>query len=142
MNAGFETDAQVFTHPRDPSMRVEILPSSRHVRIEIDGVTIAESTTPTLLLETGLPVRLYLPKAHVRMDLLTPTDRVTHCPYKGKAQYWSVRAGDTVHENLAWSYLTPIPESQRIAGLVSFYNEKVDIYVDGVLQERPRTKFS
>jgi uncharacterized protein (DUF427 family) len=95
-----------------------------------------------LLFETGLPVRYYLPKTHVRMDLLTPTDSVTHCPYKGDAQYWSVRVGDSVHVDLAWAYRTPLPESQKIAGLIAFYNEKADIYVDGVLQQRPATKFS
>jgi uncharacterized protein (DUF427 family) len=87
-------------------------------------------------------VRYYLPKTHVRMDLLTATDSVSHCPYKGTAEWWSVRAGDELREDLAWSYRTPLPESQKVAGLVAFYNEKVDIYVDGVLQERPTTKFS
>ena len=74
----------MFTHPRDPYTRVDILPSSRHVRVELDGVTIAETTKPTLLFETGLPVRYYLPKTHVRMDLLTPTESDSHCPYKGR----------------------------------------------------------
>jgi uncharacterized protein (DUF427 family) len=105
-------------------------------------VTVAESSSPRLLFETGLPVRYYLPKTDVRLDLLAPTDAVTHCPYKGQAEYWSVRAGDAVHADLAWSYRAPLPESQRIAGLIAFYNEKLDIYVDGVLQERPSTKFS
>jgi uncharacterized protein (DUF427 family) len=142
MDAWFEEDEEVFTHPRDPHTRVDILPSSRHVRVEVDGVTIAGSGSPRLLFETGLPVRYYLPKTHLRMDLLMPTDTVTHCPYKGQAEYWSVRAGDRVNEDLAWSYPTPLPESQKIAGLVAFYNEKVDLYVDGVRQEQPSTKFS
>ena len=142
LDAWFEEDEQVFTHPRDPYTRVDILPSSRHVRVEVDGVTIAESDKPTLLFETGLPARFYLPKTHVRMDLLTPTDTATHCPYKGQAEYWSVRTGDAVHPDLVWSYRTPLPESQKIAGLMGFYNEKVDLYVDGVLLERPQTVFS
>ena len=142
MDAWFEEDEEVFTHPRNPYTRVDILPSSRHVRVELDGETIAESTSPRLLFETGLPVRYYLPKTHLRMDLLIPTETASHCPYKGQAEWWSVRVGDTVHDDLAWSYPTPLPESQKIAGLVAFYNEKLDIYVDGVLQERPRTKFS
>jgi uncharacterized protein (DUF427 family) len=142
MDAWFEEDEQVFTHPRDPYTRVDILPSSRHVRVDVAGVTVAESSKPALLFETGLPVRYYLPKTHVRMDLLTATESVSHCPYKGQADWWSVRAGDRVHEDLAWSYRTPLPESQKIAGLVAFYNEKVDLYVDGVLQDRPHTKFS
>jgi uncharacterized protein (DUF427 family) len=142
MDAWFEEDEQVFTHPRDPYTRVDTLASSRHVRVEVDGVTVAESSKPTLLFETGLPVRYYLPRTHVRTDLLTATDSVSHCPYKGQAEWGSVRAGDRVHEDLAWSYRTPLPESQKIAGLVAFYNEKVDLYVDGVLQDRPYTKFS
>ena len=114
----------------------------RDVRVEVDGVTVAESTSPRLLFETGLPVRYYLPKTHVLMDLLIPTETVTRCPYKGEAEWWSVRIGDRVHDDLAWSYRTPLPESQKIAGLIAFYTEKADIYVDGVLQERPHTKFS
>jgi uncharacterized protein (DUF427 family) len=142
MDAWFEEDEEVFTHPRDPYTRVDILPSSRHVRVEVDGVTVAESASPRLLFETGLPARYYLPKTHVRMEMLTPTDSESHCPYKGQAEWWSVRTGDSLHEDLAWSYRTPLPESQKIAGLVAFYNEKVDIYVDSVRQERPSTKFS
>jgi uncharacterized protein (DUF427 family) len=136
MEAWFEEDEQVFTHPRDPYTRVDILPSSRRVRVEVDGVVVAESSKPTLLFETGLQTRYYLPKTHVRMDLLTPTERVSHCPYKGRAEYWTLQVGDAVYPDLAWSYPTPLPESQRIAGLLSFYNEKVDLYVDGVLQAR------
>jgi uncharacterized protein (DUF427 family) len=138
MDAWFEEDEEVFTHPRDPYTRIDILPSSRHVRVEVDGVTVAESTSPRLLFETGLPVRYYLPKTHVQMDLLTPTDSISHCPYKGAAEYWNVVG----HPDLAWSYATPLPESERVAGLVAFYNEKLDIYVDGVLQERPKSPFS
>jgi uncharacterized protein (DUF427 family) len=142
MDAWFEEDEEVFTHPRDPYTRVDILPSSRHVRVEVDGVTIAESASPRLLFETGLPTRYYLPKTHVRMDRLVPSERVSNCPYKGEAEWWSVMSGDNLHEDLAWSYPTPLRESQGIAGLIAFYDEKVDIYVDGVLQERPVTKFA
>src|SRR5947199_4718504 len=124
MDAWFEEDEEVFTHPRDPYTRVDILASSRHVRVEVDGTAIAESTSPRLLFETGLPVRFYLPKTHVRMDLLQLSDKVTHCPYKGHAESWSVRVGDRVYEHHAWSYPTPLPESQKIAGLIAFYNEK------------------
>jgi uncharacterized protein (DUF427 family) len=141
MDSWFEEDEEVFTHPRDPYTRVDILPSSRHVRVEVDGVTVAESASPRLLFETGLPIRYYLPKTHVRMHLLTPTETASHCPYKGQAEWWSLRVGEKVHEDLAWSYRTPLPESQKIAGLVAFYDEKVDVYVDGVRQERPSTKF-
>ena len=142
LDAWFEEDEEIFTHARDPYTRVDVLPSSRHVRVEVDGVTVAESAKPTLLFETGLPVRFYLPKTQVRMDLLVPTETASHCPYKGQAEYWSVGADETLHRDIAWSYRTPLPESTKIAGLISFYNEKVDLYVDGVLQERPRSKFS
>ncbi|SFO14854.1 MULTISPECIES: DUF427 domain-containing protein [Actinomadura] len=141
MDAWFEEDEEVFVHPRDPHTRVDVLASSRHVRVEVDGVTVAESSSPRLLFETGLPVRYYLPKPHVRMDLLEHTETVTHCPYKGTAEYWSVHAGDGIQKDLAWSYPTPLDESRKVAGLICFYNEKVDIFVDGVLQERPKTKF-
>ena len=142
MEAWFEEDEEVYTHARDPYTRVDILASSRRVRVQLAGIEVADSGSPRLLFETGLPVRYYLPRTHVRMDLLELSDTVTHCPYKGQAQTWSVRALDTVHEDLAWSYPAPFPESQKIAGLIAFYNEKVDIEVDGVLQQRPSTKFS
>src|SRR4051812_29556599 len=142
MDAWFEEDEQVFTHPRDPYTRIDILASSRHVRVEVDGDTVAESAGPRMLFETGLPVRYYLPKPHVRMDLLTSTETVSHCPYKGEAEWWSVRAGGRDRKDLAWSYRSPFPESEKIAGLIAFYNERVDIFVDGERQERPKTKFS
>jgi uncharacterized protein (DUF427 family) len=142
MDGWFEEDEEVFTHARDPYTRVDILASSRHVRVEVDGVTVADSAGPRLLFETGLPVRYYLPKPHVHMDLLVPSTTITHCPYKGQAAYWSVQTGDRLHPDLAWSYRTPLPECQKVVGLVAFYNEKVDIYVDGDLQARPKTHFS
>ena len=142
MDSWFEEDEEVFVHPRDPYRRVDSLPSSRRVRVEIDGVTVAESSRPTLLFETGLPARYYLPKPDVRMDMLTPTDTVTQCPYKGTARFWSVRIGDTTFTDIAWSYPTPLPESIKVAGLVAFYNEKVDIWVDGELETWPKTPFS
>jgi uncharacterized protein (DUF427 family) len=142
MDEWFEEDEPVYTHPRDPYSRVDILASSRHVRVVVDGVTLADSHQPRILFETGLPPRYYLPLTDVRLDLLRPSDAQSHCPYKGTAAYWSVEAGGTVHEDLVWTYRTPLPESQKIAGLASFYNEKVDLYVDGELQDRPRTPFS
>ena len=132
IDAWFEEDEQVSTHARDPYTRVDILASSRHVRVELNGVRIADTHKPTLLFETGLPTRFYLPRTHVRMDLLEPSDTVSHCPYKGDAEYWSLRAAGVV--DVAWSYRTPLPESQKIAGLISFYREKVELCVDGIGQ--------
>lgn len=142
MDAWFEEDVEVFVHPRSPEVRIDALPSRRHVKVLIDGVVVAETDRPTILYETGLPPRYYLPKADVRMDLLTPTDTSTACPYKGWANYWSVSVDASVHEDVVWGYRTPLPESTPIAGLVSFYNERVDLEVDGERLERPRTKFS
>lgn len=140
MSAWLEEDEPVYTHPRDPHKRVDILASSRHVRIEAGGVTVAESSRPSILFETGLPPRYYLPLPDVRTDLLAPSDTVTHCPYKGTAAYWSLASGDA--KDIAWTYRSPLPESQKVAGLVCFYDEKAAVYLDGELQERPRTHFA
>ena len=142
MDAWFEEDEEVFVHPRSPYTRVDILRSSRSVRIEVAGVVVAETIRPMFLFETGLPRRTYIPKVEVRMDLLDPTASVTMCPYKGTARYWSVRAGGEVHVDRAWSYDAPFRESAPIAGLVAFYDEHVDVFVEGELQPRPRTPFS
>jgi len=142
MGEWLEEDEPVYTHPRDPYTRVDILASSQHVRVEIDGVTVADSVRPHILFETGLPPRYYLPLPDVRTELLIPSDTTSHCPYKGTAGYWSVDAGRGVHTDLVWIYRTPLPESQKVAGLACFYNEKVDLYLDGQLQDRPRTHFS
>ena len=137
-----EEDEPVYTHPRDPYTRVDVLASSRHVQVVIDGTKVADSHRPVMLFETGLPPRYYLPLSDLRMDLLRPSEAHTHCPYKGIATYWTVEIDGTRHEDAVWSYRSPLPESQKIAGLAAFYNERVDLYVDGELQERPRTKFS
>jgi len=142
MSEWFEEDEPVYTHARDPHTRVDILASSRHIRVELDGVTVADSHQPRILFETGLPARYYLPLPDVRLDLLRPSDASSHCPYKGTAGYWSVDTGNAVHRDIVWIYRSPLPESQKIAGLACFYNEKADIYVDAVLEERPRTHFS
>jgi uncharacterized protein (DUF427 family) len=142
MDHWFEEDEEVYTHPRDPYTRVDILASSRRVQVEVDGVTVADSTSPRLLFETGLPTGYYLPKTDVRMDLLGHTDTSTGCPYKGTAEYWSIDVNGRAHPDIAWSYNAPFAESQKIAGLIAFYNEKVDLVVDGLRLERPQTKFS
>jgi uncharacterized protein (DUF427 family) len=142
MSEWLEEDEPVYTHPRDPHTRVDILASSRHVRIEIDGVTVADSTSPRILFETGLPPRYYLPLTDVRTELLRPSDSVSHCPYKGSAAYWSVDTGTNVHKDVVWIYRTPLPESQKVAGLAAFYDEKVDVFVDDVQQRQPHTKWS
>src|ERR1022692_694520 len=142
MSEWLEEDEPVYYHPRDPYHRVDILGSSRHVRVEVDGVTVADSQQPRILFETGLPPRYYLPLIDVRQDLLRDSATKTHCPYKGTAGYWSVDAGKGLSEDIVWIYRSPLPESQKVAGLACFYDEKVTIYVDDVRQEKPLTPFS
>jgi len=137
VDAWYEEDDEVFVHPRDPYHRVDVLNSSRHVKVVIGGQVVAETRQPRLLFETGLRTRYYIPKIDVRMDLLEPTATVTQCPYKGNATYWSARIGDQVFTDIVWSYPFPIPESTKIQNLLSFYNEKTEIYVDGELEQAP-----
>ncbi len=139
----FEEDEQIFVHPRDPYTRVDSLRSTRSVRVELGGTVLAESSSPVMVFETGLPTRYYLNRTDVNFAHLIPTATVTACPYKGTTSgYWSVRIGDTIHPDLAWVYDFPTRDLNPIAGLIAFYNEKVDITVDGKLLERPSTHFS
>jgi len=138
----YEEDEEVFIHPRDPYRRVDALPSSRHVVVRIGGTVVADSTRPTILFETGLPPRYYLPADDVRMDLLTTTDTTSGCPYKGFARYWSVEVDGETHPDLVWGYDDPLPESAPVKGLMCFYNEKVDLEIDGEPIEQVTSKFS
>jgi uncharacterized protein (DUF427 family) len=139
----FEEDEEVFVHARDPFTRVDILSSSRAVRVVVGGETVAETTQARFLFETGLPVRHYIPRDDVRMDLLEPSETETACPYKGTACYWSIRAGGQVFPDLVWSYPDPVPESERIKDQLCFFNERVEaLFVDGALLPRPKTKWS
>ena len=142
MDRWFEEEEEIFVHPRDPYHRVDTVPSSRHVQIVVDGVTIADSHQPYFLFETGLPVRYYITQEDIRMDLLEPTKASTICPYKGLASYWSIKLGEELYQNYVWSYLNPILEFPKAKGMLSFFNEKVDIYIDGVLEQRPETIWS
>lgn len=138
-----EEDEQIYGHPRNPYARVDALRSHRHVRVELDGVVLADTRSPVLLFETGLPTRYYIDPSDVAVEHLEPTSTQTLCPYKGVTSgYWSVRVGHTVHPDLAWTYHYPLPAVAPIAGLVAFYNEKLDIVVDGAALARPRTQFS
>jgi uncharacterized protein (DUF427 family) len=109
----------------------------------LDGVVLAEATSTVVVFETGLPPRYYLDPGALRRQHLEPSDTVTSCPYKGDtSRYWSVRLGDVVHADLAWSYAFPTLPMSPIAGLIAFYNEKVDLFLDGERQDRPQTPFS
>ena len=126
------------TQTRPDAHHLRITPSDVHVRITREGVELAVTTRAVLLQEGSLPTRYYVPRDDVRMELLTPTDASSHCPFKGDASYWSVEGAP----DIAWTYETPIPGAALIAGLVCFYNEKVDVEVDGQPQERPKTRWS
>ncbi len=141
-DAWFEEDDEVFKHPRDPYHRVDVLNSSRHVQVSVGGLVVADSTRPRLLFETGLPVRYYLPKLDVSQHLLVPSETRSVCPYKGQAAYWSVRTPDGLAQDVVWGYPAPIAEAPKIENLLCFFNEKVDITVDGAAQERPQTPWS
>jgi uncharacterized protein (DUF427 family) len=143
MDAWLEEDDEVFVHARDPYKRVDVLHSSRHVTVVVAGETVADTRRPRLLFETGLPTRYYIPRADVRMDLLVPSAKETRCPYKGVASYYSVKVGDRLVSDIAWSYRSPIPECPKIESLIAFFNERVDaLSVDGERQAKPRTPWS
>lgn len=135
-DAWFEEDERLLSHAREPYHWVEIRPSSRHVRIELDGHLLAESTRPTLVFETDLPTRFYLPRADVRAQMHA-SDRRTACAYKGQAVYWSFGDG----ADIAWSYPNPLPGVERLTDLVACYDELVDVIVDGVRRPRPDSPF-
>lgn len=132
MDAWFEEQEEIFIHPRDPRVRIDVLNSNRHIKVIVAGETVAESRNPMLLFETGLPVRYYLPKTDVRQDLLIPSDLTSRCPYKGQANYYSLKVGDHIAENVVWYYRYPSQEVMKIASYLAFYEEKIDaIEVDG-----------
>jgi len=138
----FEEAHQVHVHARDPHKRVDAVPSSRHVRVALDDVTIAESDETVAVFETSLPTRWYFPAMHVRDDLLVLSEAVSRCPYKGTARWWSARTAEALHKDVAWSYPEAVVEMPRLAGLIAFLNERVDLFIDGEPQRRPVTPWS
>ena len=137
-DAWYEEDERNVAHPRDPFHRIDIVHSSRHVRVERDGEVLADSGRPCLLFEPPLPVRCYLPLEDVAMDLLRPSDTRSFCAYKGEASYWSTERAPDV----AWTYRAPLREAAEVTGRVAFFNERVDVIVDGAPLERPVTPWS
>jgi uncharacterized protein (DUF427 family) len=143
VDAWFEEDEEIFVHPRDPRVRVDVLASGRRVVAEAAGMVVADSTRAHFLFETGLPARYYLPAEDVRTDLLGATETETQCPYKGTARYWSLEADGNLLEDLVWSYPDPIAECAGIKELMCFFNERVDrITVDGEPVAAVHTKWS
>jgi uncharacterized protein (DUF427 family) len=132
----FEEDVLIYQHPKDPFKRIDILNSTRPIKVALDDVTLAESVNPLFLLETALRPRYYLPPTSVKWEYLTKSDTETYCPYKGKANYYNVNVNGKEYKDLVWYYVYPTAESAPVAGHLCFYNEKVDIWVDGVQEER------
>ncbi|MEA2271643.1 MAG: hypothetical protein QOI98_351 [Solirubrobacteraceae bacterium] len=142
MDGWLEEDEEAIVHVRDPYHRVDVLDTSRHVRISLHGETLAESTRARVIYETGLPPRWYFPPEDVQLEHLAESELTTGCAYKGFASYWSARAGDDEGQDLAWTYRDPRPEAARIQGYIAFFNERADIELDGEMQERPLTQWS
>jgi uncharacterized protein (DUF427 family) len=140
-DAWLEEDEPIVSHPRDPFHRVDVRRSSRPVRIELDGSVVAESTRPSVVFETNLPVRFYLPREDVHADL-RPSEKRTRCAYKGEASYWSPDVDEHARPNLAWSYEEPLEDATALTGLVAFFDELVDVTLDRERRERPRTGIS
>ena len=138
LDGWFEEDEEVFVHPRNPYVRVDALRSSRTVTVEVEGRTLARSSSPVMVFETGLPTRYYLDRTDVRFELLVASDTVSSCPYKGRtSSYWSLPLGDRLIPDIAWAYDFPTRQLAPIAGLVAFYNEKVDITVSDDRLDEP-----
>jgi uncharacterized protein (DUF427 family) len=138
----FAEDEQLFGHPRDPYSRIDVYRTSRRVRVTVGSEVVAESVRTRALFETGLPTRYYFPPEDVRLDLLDPSPKRTRCAYKGSASYWHVRAGGELHDDLAWTYPDPQHDAEPVRDLIAFFNERVDLDVDGEAQDRPRTQWS
>ena len=142
MDAWYEEEEEVFVHAKDPFKRIETFRSNRHVEVYAGGEKVADSGSPVVLIEPGHPLRYYLPKTDVRMDLLRPTETESRCPYKGKANYYAVETDNGLLEDAAWCYKYPTTETAGVAGLVCFFNERVDaIRVDGEELEKPVTNW-
>lgn len=142
LDAWFVEDEQVLGHPRDPYHRIDTYRTTRPVRVSVDGKLVAESARTVALFESGLPARFYLPAEDVRIDLFEPSEKKTRCAYKGIASYWHLRVGNVLHEDIAWTYPEPEHDGHAIRDLICFFNERVDLEVDGQAQERPVTQWS
>jgi uncharacterized protein (DUF427 family) len=138
----FAEDEQLFGHARDPYSRIDVYRTSRRVQVSVGGEVVADSVRTRALFETGLPTRYYFPPEDVRLDLLEPSAKRTRCAYKGSASYWHVRAGGELHDDLAWTYASPQHDAEPVRDHIAFFNERVDLDVDGEREERPRTQWS
>lgn len=142
MSAWYEEEEELLGHPRDPFTRIDVRRSSAHVKVEADGVTVADSSRPMVLVETGLPTRYYVPTADVDWQYLEPSETSTVCPYKGRSTYWSIRAGENLLEDVAWAYQEPLQDARAVSGTVCFQQEKLELYLNGERQETPPKFFT
>jgi uncharacterized protein (DUF427 family) len=117
---------------------ITIIPAGQHIEVSVGGQKLAESDRAMRLDETGLPARYYIPREDVRTELLRPVRRKTTCPFKGQASYWSAQVGDELYKDLIWSYETLIPAAQQIAGLMCFYNERVELTISDQHRQDPK----
>jgi len=140
-DAWYEEDEQNVAHPRDPFHRIDVLPSSRQVRLELDGQLLAVSSRPVLLFETMLPTRYYLPRADLTAELV-PSSTRTWCAYKGQASYFSASVGGRLVPDIAWSYPDPQHDAARVRDLIAFFDERIDVILDGQRRARPVTPWS
>jgi uncharacterized protein (DUF427 family) len=129
------------------SSRSQLKAETRHLdlrlgdRVVADGVVLADSRRTTAIFETAMGPRWYFPRQDIRVELLDG-DAHTVCAYKGHATYWSVRLPSGLRENIAWSYPEPRHDAQAVGGRVAFFDEHVDLEVDGQPQPRPRTPWA
>jgi uncharacterized protein (DUF427 family) len=137
-----EEDEEAIVHPRDPYHRIDVRASSRRVVVALDRITLADSTRALALFESSLPTRWYLPPEDVQAELVPREGFQTGCAYKGYAAYWDVRVGDRLEPALAWHYDDPVEDVARIAGRVCFFNERVDLDLDGEREPRPESRWS
>ena len=126
----YEEEERVGGHPRNPYHRVDCVRTSRHLRVEVGGVTLVDTADTVGLYETSLAPRLYVDRRHVRMDLLVPSATTSYCPYKGTATYWTAVVGDVTVDDVAWTYEDPLPESLPIRGMLSFYEDRATVVHD------------
>ena len=110
---------------KKPEHRVDLKPAGQRIRVVLGGETLADSRNATLVEETGYGPVYYFPRADVRMALLTRTAHSSHCPYKGDAAYWTLKAAGLTAENAVWAYETPFDEAMGLKELVAFWLQKI-----------------
>lgn len=142
MDEWFAEDEQLFGHPRDPYARIDVYPTTRHVRVLLDGEVLADSRRAMALFESNLPPRWYLPVEDVRTEFLEPSATKTRCAYKGAASYWHVRVGDRFEDDLVWTYRAPQHDAEQVRDMICFFNERVDLELDGEIVDPPVTQWS